>query len=430
MNAIILAGGKGSRMKDQLPKVCQKLFGKEFINYVVDALKTAGIENIYPIVGYEKDTVLRAIDIKNYFVQEEQLGTGHAVMMADAALAGKKGTTFVIAGDQPLITAESIKKVIDLHQKNNNDLTMLTAIMDNPFGYGRIIKDGEQVVKIVEEKDATEVEKLIKEVNISTMCFDNEKLFKHLKDIKNDNVKGEYYLTDLIEIFTQNGLKIQATPAITSEETIGINDKVDLAKAQKTLQQIINTRHMLNGVTLVDPANTYIGPDVVIGAGTTIYPNSTLEGKTVIGQNSKILSSYIMDSIVGDNTSVGPYAHIRAGAVIGDNNRIGNFVEVKKSILGDGVKAAHLTYIGDSEVGDKVNFGCGVVTVNYDGKNKFKTVISDEVFIGSNVNLIAPITVGQGAKIAAGSTVTDDIPAHSLAIARDRQTNKVDYYKK
>ncbi len=430
MNAIILAGGKGSRMKDQLPKVCQKLFGKEFINFVIDALVNAGVDNIYPIVGYEKEVVLNAINTKRHFVQEEQLGTGHAVMMAKDALAGKVGTTFVIAGDQPLITPESIRKVIDLHKKNKNHLTMLTAIVDNPHGYGRIIKDGDQVVKIVEEKDATEEEKRINEVNISTMCFDNEKLFKHLEDIKNDNSKGEFYLTDLIEIFTKNGLKIQATPAITSEETIGINDKIDLAKAQKILQQIINTKHMLNGVTLVDPNNTYIGPDVVIGSGTIIYPNSNLEGKTVVGQNSKILSSYIMNSIVGDNSSVGPYAHVRAGAVIGDNNRIGNFVEVKKSILGDGVKAAHLTYIGDSEVGEKVNFGCGVVTVNYDGKNKFKTIISDEAFIGSNVNLIAPITVGRGAKIAAGSTVTDDIPAHSLAIARDRQTNKVDYYKK
>lgn len=430
MNGIILAGGKGSRMKDELPKVAQKILGKEFINYVIDALKTAGVDKIYPVVGYQKEVVLNAIDVDDYFVQEEQLGTGHAVSMAKEALMDEEGLTFVIAGDQPLITPESIKKVIDLHIKNNNHLTMLTAIMDNPFGYGRIIKDGEQVVRIVEEKDATKDEKLIKEVNISTMCFDNKMLFEYIDQLQNDNAKGEYYLTDIIELFQRDGLKIQSTPAITAEETIGINDKVDLEVATSLLKETINKKHMLNGVTIVDSSSTYIGSDVVIGKGTVIYPNSVLEGKTVIGENAKILSSYIIDSMVGDHSSVGPYSHLRAGAVIGDNNRIGNFVEVKKSILGEGVKAAHLTYIGDAEVGDKVNFGCGVVTVNYDGKNKFKTVIDSNAFIGSNVNLIAPIKVGKASKIAAGSTVYEDIPEDSLAIAREYQVNKVDYYKK
>lgn len=429
-NAIILAGGKGTRMKDPLPKVCQTILGKEFINYVIDALSFAGIENIYPVVGYKKEEVLKRIPLEEHFVQEVQLGTGHAVSMAKEKLMDDKGLCFVIAGDQPLISVESIQRVIDLHEKNKNALTMLTAVMENPTGYGRVIKDGNKVIKIVEEKDASDEEKLINEVNISTMCFDNELLFKYIDKIGNDNAKGEYYLTDIIELFQEDGLSIEAIPAVTEEETIGINDKVDLEIATKRLQKTLNEKHMLNGVTIVDKDNTYIGPDVCIGEGTVIYPNSVLEGTTVIGDGCTIKSSYISDSIVGDNSTVGPYAHLRAGAIIGQNNRIGNFVEVKKSILGDGVKSAHLTYIGDSEVGDKVNFGCGVVTVNYDGKNKFKTVIDSDAFIGSNVNLIAPIHVGARSKIAAGSTISEDVPADSLSIAREYQTNKVDYYKK
>jgi len=430
MFGIILAGGKGSRMNDSLPKVCQKILGKEFINYVIDALKESGVEDVYPIVGYRREDVLKVVDVDKYFVQEDQLGTGHAVSMAREFLSGKEGMTIVIAGDQPLITSLSIKRAIDLHKKNNNHLTMLTAVMNDPTGYGRIVKDGDNVVRIVEEKDASMEEKEIKEVNISTMCFDNVKLFDYIDKLQNKNVNGEYYLTDIIELFQQDGLRIQAIPALTEEETIGINDKQDLEEATTTLKQKINREHMGNGVTIVDIDNTYIGPDVRIGSGTTVYPNSCIEGCTVIGENSKILSSYITDSVVGDNTSVGPFAHIRAGAVIGDNNRIGNFVEVKKSILGDGVKSAHLTYIGDSEVGSRVNFGCGVVTVNYDGVSKFKTVIGDNAFIGSNVNLIAPIRVGDNSKIAAGSTLTEDVPNDSLAIARERQINKIDYYKK
>lgn len=429
-NAIILAGGKGTRMKDPLPKVCQTILGKEFINYVIDVLSLAGIEHIYPVVGYRKEEVLKRIPLEEHFVQEVQLGTGHAVSMAKEKLQNEEGLCFVIAGDQPLITVESIQRVLDLHRKNNNALTMLTAVMENPTGYGRVIKDGNKVVKIVEEKDTTDEEKLIKEVNISTMCFDNKLLFEYIDKIGNDNAKGEYYLTDIIELFQKDGLSIEAIPAVTEEETIGINDKVDLEIATQRLKRTINQMHMLAGVTIVDTENTYIGPDVCIGEGTVLYPNTVLEGKTVIGANCVIKASYISDSIVGDSSTVGPYAHLRAGAVIGENNRIGNFVEVKKSILGSGVKSAHLTYIGDSQVGDKVNFGCGVVTVNYDGKNKFQTVIDSEAFIGSNVNLIAPIHIGARSKIAAGSTLTDDVPADSLSIARELQTNKVDYYKK
>ncbi len=427
---IILAGGKGTRMNDDLPKVCQKILGKEFINYVIDALVASGIDNVIPIVGYKKDTVLNCINVEKYFVQEEQLGTGHAVSMAFEELKDYDGVCFVIAGDQPLITPESIRKVIETHKENKNDLTLLTAVLDNPKGYGRIIKDGNSVLRIVEEKDASKEEKLINEVNISTMCFDNKMLFKYINSLKNNNAQGEYYLTDILELFKRDGLKVEAVPALTMYETIGISDKRDLSIATDLLKEKINEAHMINGVTIVDKSNTIIGPDVLIGKGTIIYPNSVIEGRSVIGENSTILSSYIIDSSVGNNSTVGPFAHLRQNARVGDNNRIGNFVEIKKSTLGKGVKSAHLTYIGDSEVGNKVNFGCGVVTVNYDGTNKHKTVIKDNVFIGSNVNLIAPIKIGKNSKIAAGSTITEDVPDNSLAIAREYQINKKNYYKK
>ncbi|XMB85742.1 bifunctional UDP-N-acetylglucosamine diphosphorylase/glucosamine-1-phosphate N-acetyltransferase GlmU [Mycoplasmatota bacterium WC44] len=427
---LILAGGKGTRMNDDLPKVAQKILGKEFVNYVYDALKHAGIENVYPIVGYKREIVLSCMNNPVHFVQEEQLGTGHAVQMAYEELHDKDGICFVIAGDQPLITSESIKEVIKVHKENKNQLTLLTAVSPNPYGYGRIVRNGSEVLKIVEEKDASDEEKLINEVNISTFCFDNKLLFKYIKEIRNENAQKELYLTDILEIFKTEGLKVEAVKALTYEETIGISDKVDLAKATGFLKDKINNKHMRNGVTIVDPNNTYIGPDVEVGKGTIIYPGCVFEGNVSIGESCTVQSSCIFDSSIGDNVTVGPFAHIRQNSELGNNIRIGNFVEIKKSKLSDGVKSAHLTYLGDSEIHEGVNIGCGTITVNYDGKNKHKTVIEKGAFIGSNANLIAPITIGENSKVAAGSTVTDDVPNDSLAIARERQTNKKDYYKK
>ncbi len=427
---LILAGGKGTRMNDSLPKVAQKILGKEFINYVYDALDLAGIEKIYPIVGYKRDIVLACRDFENYFVQEKQLGTGHAVQMAYENLYDKEGLCVVIAGDQPLITSESLKELIRVHKKNENHLTLLTAISPDPYGYGRIVRDGNEVIKIVEEKDATEKEKLIDEVNISTFCFDNKLLFKFIKELRNENKQKELYLTDVLSIFKREHLKVEAVSALTYEETIGISDKSDLEKATTFLRTKINQKHMINGVSIIDSSNTYIGPDVNIGSGTIIYPGSVLEGKVTIGENCLIQASYIYDSSLGNNVTVGPFAHIRQNCVLGNDIRIGNFVEIKKSTLDDGVKSAHLTYLGDSEIAKNVNIGCGTITVNYDGKNKHKTIIEEGAFIGSNANLIAPITIGKNSKIAAGSTITKDVPNDSLAIARERETIKKDYYKK
>jgi bifunctional UDP-N-acetylglucosamine pyrophosphorylase / glucosamine-1-phosphate N-acetyltransferase len=305
---------------------------------------------------------------------------------------------------------------------------LLTVDNPTPYGYGRVMTNGRKVVAMVEEWDATDEQRLIQEVNLSVYCFDNNLLFQHIDELTNTNNKHEFYINDMVMVLNRHGHSVEAMKTTNFKETIGINDKVALAKATKDLQAMINERHMLAGVTMIDPVTTYIGPDVLIGAGTIIYPNSVIEGKVVIGTNCRIESSYIRDSVIGDDVTVGPFAHIRNESIIHNNVRIGNFVEVKKSVLQDGVKAAHLTYLGDSEIGKHVNIGCGTITVNYDGKIKHKTIIEANAFIGSNVNLIAPITIGEGSVIAAGSTVTDDVPAQSLSIARERQTTKVGYY--
>jgi bifunctional UDP-N-acetylglucosamine pyrophosphorylase / glucosamine-1-phosphate N-acetyltransferase len=427
-NALILAAGKGTRMKEDKPKVLTTIFGKPFISYVIESLKAAGVDQIIPIIGYQASMIEQAFPDYSFAYQTEQLGTGHAVKQARTMLEGKPGITIVIAGDQPFINVDSLQQLITIHKTNQNALTLLTIDNPNPYGYGRILRQGDQLIGMVEETDATEAQKAITEVNLSTYCFDNQLLFQHIDEIQASNKKNEYYINDLVSIFHRHGYNVQAVKSTNYLESIGINDKVALEEATNLMKLSINERWMREGVTIIDKNNTYIGPDVTIGAGTTIYPGSVIEGNVTIGQGCLIESSYIRDAVIGDHVTVGPFAHIRNQTVIGNHVRIGNFVEVKKSVLQDGVKAAHLTYLGDSEIGKHVNIGCGTITVNYDGKIKHKTIIEANAFIGSNVNLIAPITIGEGAVIAAGSTVTDDVPAQSLAIARERQTTKVGYY--
>ena len=429
INAIILAAGKGTRMREDSPKVLSPIFEKSFIEYVIDSLIEAGVTKIIPIVGFQAEKVQSLLGTDyDYAMQTEQLGTGHAVKMARTLLQDQEGITLIIAGDQPFIKSNTIKSLIELHNKESNELTLLSFDNSNPFGYGRILRDINQVIGMVEETDATEEQKKITEVNLSTYCFDNKSLWKHIDQITNNNKKNEYYINDLVGIFNQHGYKVNAMKSDNYLETIGINDKIVLEEATNLMKLSINEQHMEQGVTIVDKNNTYIGPDVVIGAGTIIYPNSVIEGKVQIGTNCRIESSYIRDSIIGDHVTVGPFAHIRNQSVISDNVRVGNFVEIKKSTLSKGVKSAHLTYLGDSEIGENTNIGCGTITVNYDGTNKHKTVIGKNSFIGSNVNLIAPITIGDNATIAAGSTINEDVPSDSLAIARERQTTKVGYY--
>lgn len=429
-SAIILAAGNGSRMKSDKHKVLFEILDKPMVKCVYDNLKNVGIERIVVVANPRHLEVLEPLDDNvEYVLQEEQKGTGHAAMQANDLLADDDGITIIVAGDQPLINDLEIEQLIKYHTSNKCDMTLMTAKLDDPTGYGRVIKDGFQVKKIVEQKDLVADQYNIDEVNISTFCFNTKLLFKYIKEIECENAQNEYYITDLVEIFNNHELRIGSIPISDNEFSIGINTLTSLAEANKIMKRYVNNKHMANGVEMIDPDNTYIGYDVKIGHDTIIYPNSVIMGQTKIGNNCKVLSSYIYDSSIGDNVSVGPFAHIRGNASIDDNCRIGNFVEVKNSVLNEGVKSAHLSYLGDSEIGSKTNIGCGVITANYDGKDKHKTVIGKKAFIGCNTNLIAPINVGNNVLIAAGSTVSKDIKDGSLVVERSKVVVKENYNK-
>ncbi len=447
--AIILAAGKGTRMKSDEYKILHPVLGKPMISHVISNLNKVNVNKKIAVVAKDADKVRELLkDEVIFVVQEEQLGTGHAVRMAEAILENEEGSTLVICGDTPLITSTTIESLIKNHNDSASDVTVLTTIVENPANYGRVIRDGNnEILKIVEDKDTSDEEKAIKEINTGTYCFNNKKLFKALKQLKNNNKQKEYYLTDCIEIIKREGGKAHAVITLDKEETLGINDKVALEKANQILKRRINENLMKNGVTIMDSESTFISPDTTIGTDTVILPgticlgtneignhcvigpNTELEN-VKIGNNVKIKHSVITDSIIGDNTKVGPFAHFRNHAVIGENVRIGNFVEVKNSTFGNHSNAAHLTYIGDASIGNHVNMGCGTITVNYDGKNKHRTVIEDNVFVGCNSNLIAPVTIGENSYIAAGSTINKNVPNDTLAIARCRQENKEGYAKK
>lgn len=441
--AIVLAAGKGTRMKSDLHKVLHPIGGKAMALHLVTTLEEVGVAQTYFIVGHGAESVMDTIGTRvKYCLQQEQLGTGHAVLQAEAELKGKEGITLLINGDTPLITSTTLKNMIALHQQEKAALTLLTTKMENPYGYGRVVYGANQSVQcIVEEKDATEEQKRIQQVNVGVFCVDNQKLFSALHRITNHNSQGEYYLTDIIPILLGDGERICAYETKDTEETVSINDRLALSQAEAILRKRINERHMLNGVTLQDPLHTYIDADVVIEPDVTILAGTQLRGKTIVGKGSiigpdaeivdchigkkvRITRSVVLESTVDDEATIGPFAYIRPQSVIGKKVKIGDFVEVKKSKLGDGTKVSHLSYIGDAEVGRNVNVGCGAITVNYDGFEKHTTIIEDDAFIGCNVNLIAPVQIGQEAFIAAGSTINRDVPAGALAIARERQTNK------
>ncbi|ENQ3108309.1 UDP-N-acetylglucosamine pyrophosphorylase /glucosamine-1-phosphate N-acetyltransferase [Bacillus sp. 491mf] len=444
--AVILAAGKGTRMKSSLYKVLHSVCGKPMVQHVVDQVSQLEVQKLVTVVGHGAEKVQDQLGSASEFaLQTEQLGTAHAVMQATDALGNENGTTLVICGDTPLITAETMEALLKQHEESGAMATVLTAYIEEPTGYGRIVRnENGHVEKIVEHKDANEVERAIKEINTGTYCFDNKALFASLSKVSNENVQGEYYLPDVIEILKNEGHIVSAYQTEHFDETLGVNDRVALSQAEDIMKKRINHQHMVNGVTIIDPNNTYISVDAKIGNDTVIYPGTIIEGYTVIGSNCEVgPHTVIRDSEVGDNTTIrqstvhdskigidvaiGPFAHIRPQSVIGNEVRVGNFVEIKKTVFGNRSKASHLSYIGDAEVGEDVNLGCGSITVNYDGKNKFKTVIGDGVFIGCNSNLVAPVTVEDGAYVAAGSTITEDVPAKALSIARARQTNKEDY---
>jgi len=446
---IVLGAGMGTRMKSETPKVLHQVMGKAMIEHVVGALEAANVQRTVVVTGHKAEMVQACLGVRaEYVLQTEQLGTAHAVRMAESLLAGQSGMTMVTYGDDPLLTAAVLEELFMTHATSGAKMTMLTNIVANPFGLGRIIRDTDgNVTRIVEQKDANPEILAITEINTGVACYDNEVLFEALKLVGNDNAQGEFYLTDLVEIIKTMGHKVESVVKANIEGALGVNDRIQLANNGRIMRERINKKHMENGVTLIDPLTTYIEPDVIIGNDVIIEPNVHLKGETsigvgafigagshlenaTIGTGAKVLVSYISDSGVGAYATVGPFAHIRLKALVGAKSRIGNFVEIKKSILGEGVKAAHLSYMGDAEIGDRVNMSCGAITANYDGKNKHKTVIGADAMIGSNVNLIAPVTIGAGAYVAAGSTVNKDVPEDALAIARVKQENKEGYAKK
>ncbi len=415
--AIVMAAGKGTRMKSKKSKLVHKIYGKEIIRRAVENVKRSGVKEVITVVGYQREQIQEVLgDSVKYAIQEEQLGTGHAVMQAAKLLEGKKGKVLILNGDHPIMRPETLKKLVDVSYERGESATILTMVHDDILPYGKIIHDSDgRIQEIIEHKDCTvEQQQYIKEVNLGMYCFDIEELLKALKELKNDNAQKEYYLTDVIKIMYDKGLNTGSIVVSDNAEVLGVNDRMDLQVLTKALQLRINTEHMKNGVTIEDINNTYIYDDVEIGIDTIIHPNTTIKSGVVIGEDCEI----------------GPNAYIREGCRLADKVKIGSFVEIKKAIIGEGAKVPHLSYMGDCEIGAKTNIGCGTITCNYDGFNKSKTIIGEHSFIGSNTNLVAPVTLGKNTFVAAGSTITDDVPDDSLAIARQRQTNKEGWNKK
>lgn len=446
---VVLAAGKGTRMKSKLYKVLHKVCGKTMVEHVVDAAQGVNPAEIVTIVGTGAGDVEKVLADKSKFAfQEKQLGTGDAVMTAREELGDKDGATLVVTGDTPLFTTDTFNELFKYHAEKGNAATVLTAKAPNPFGYGRIIRDDQgNVLRIVEQKDGKPEELKVKEINTGVFCFDNKKLFEALKHVNNDNAQGEYYLTDVLEILRNSGERVGAYKMPDFSESLGVNDRIALAQATKTMQRRINEQHMRDGVSFIDPDTAYIDADVKIGNDTVIEGNVVIKGNTEIGSDCYITSgSRIVDSKIGnnvtvtsstveeaemdDNTDIGPNSHLRPKAIIRKGAHIGNFVEIKKAEIGENTKVGHLTYVGDATLGKDINIGCGTIFSNYDGVKKFHTNVGDHAFIGAGSTLIAPINVADHAFIAADTTVTKDVNKYDMAIGRGRQVNKPDYWHK
>lgn len=446
--SIILAAGQGTRMKSSTSKVLHEIFHKPLVYYPIEAARYAGAQEVCLVVGHKSEEVMKTFgDTVKYALQAERLGTGHAVMQA-MDFIGDDGEILVLYGDTPLITAQTIEKMLAFHRKKKNAVTVLSALVDDPTGYGRIVRDeSKHFVKIVEQKDATDEEKRITEINGGMYVFEAKHLKSALSKITNNNKQQEYYLTDTIEILLHEGYNVDAIAIMNPDDILGVNSREQLAQATAIMKQRINRKHMDNGVTLIDPHHTYIDPEVEIGQDTVIEPGCIIEGNTSIGENCiigcntkirnckvgnsvAIESSMLIDSQIDEGCHIGPFAYIRPNSHIGAKVKIGDFVEIKNATIGEGTKVSHLTYIGDADVGCDVNFGCGTVVVNYDGEKKHRTTIKDHAFIGCNTNLVSPVVIEENVYTAAGSTITQDVPKNSLAIARARQEIKPEWVTK
>ena len=445
---VILAAGEGTRMKSTLPKVLHKICGKTLLEYVINACKRANMDKNVVIVGHGKESIIENLKDDNIIFKEQPIydgapyGTGFAVMQGLEEVPDDSIVT-ILCGDTPLITDVTLNKLTKYHKKGNYSGTVLTAVLDDATGYGRIIrKQSGEILKIVEQRDTNEEEANIKEINSGVYCFNGKALKYALNKIDNNNSQKEYYLTDVVSILNNDGYMVGACIIDNPMEILGVNTRIQLSICEEEMRKRINNNHMLEGVTIIDPHHTYIEDGVLIGRDTIIYPGVVLEGNTVVGENcilrantrvynSKICdkveveSSLIESSIVEESCHIGPYAHLRPMSHLGKNVKIGNFVEIKNATLEENSKASHLSYVGDANVGKNVNIGCGVVFVNYNGRDKFRSVVEDNAFIGSNSNLVAPVHVKEWGYVAAGSTITDDVGEGDLSIARARQVNKV-----
>jgi bifunctional UDP-N-acetylglucosamine pyrophosphorylase/glucosamine-1-phosphate N-acetyltransferase len=445
IHVVILAAGQGTRMKSLLPKVLHPISGRPLVDFVLRTAESTSPQTITAIVGHQAETVrtrLQGYPGLQFVVQEPQRGTAHALQQAEPALAGKTGTLVLLSGDVPLLTSATLRRLIETHQRASAAATVVTAVVERPYGYGRIVRTKGRISRIVEERDASPAQRQIHEINSGIYAFDLAPLFDALRGIAAHNAQGEYYLTDLIAIYRRRKLPVETLTVDNPQEIRGINSRTELAEVSALVRQNKNEELMAAGVTIVDPATTYIDPDVEVGADTVIHPGVVIEGQTRIGGACEIQAyvrirdCQIADRVtinnfcllvgarVADGVSIGPFAHLRPDTAVGEGAKIGNFVELKKTTLGAGSKANHLAYLGDATIGANVNVGAGTITCNYDGRKKYETVIEDDAFIGSDTQLIAPVRVGKGAYVAAGSSITEDVPAGALGIARGRQANK------
>jgi bifunctional UDP-N-acetylglucosamine pyrophosphorylase / glucosamine-1-phosphate N-acetyltransferase len=451
IHMVILAAGKGTRMKSARPKVLHCASGLPLIEHVLRAADSLVPATTVVIVGHMADVVKQALRKwlgLRFAIQEPQLGTGHALLQAEPQLPAARGTLVLLSGDVPLLRPDTLRALIARHEQHRAAATVLTARVDRPHGYGRIVRERGAIAAIVEEKDATPAERAIDEINSGIYAFDVAPLFDALRNLGTANAQGEYYLPDLVRIYRARGLVVETVSLDDPREILGVNSRKELADVTAILKTTRVDGLMAAGVTIVDPASAWIGPDVEIGADTILHPGVYLEGRTRIGGGCEIHSGVrIVDSTIDDGVvinnfcvileshvragaKVGPFAHIRPQSDVGEAAHIGNFVELKKTTVGRGTKASHLSYLGDATIGEKVNIGAGTITCNYDGVVKHQTVIEDGAFIGSDSQLVAPVRVGKGAYVAAGSSITEDVPAGALGIARGRQVNKEGWVEK